>query len=147
MALNWKTLHALPRLRSYDAAKKHYENTKPIRGDEHETRPLGRRDQKWISIWKNGENYHVGYGWGEITSRQSLITFKPNGVIEVAARSYGSASTNERLGYILGAQFRTYQYDTWVHCNYYDNGELHTGWMQLPKETNPYHSHLSLIHI
>lgn len=143
MAISWDTLSALPRLRSYADAKKHYDNIKPIRGDAHETRPCGRRDQKWFSIWED-KNYHrdrekpihIGYGSHEHDKRSKVITFHPGGTVDVHRGTdnryyYPSASTNERMGTILGAQFRTYQYDTWVYCNYYENGTLTAGWMPL----------------
>lgn len=132
MALNWTTYRAIPQLLTYAAAKDWHDNTKPIRGDEHGTRPCGRRDQKWFSIWEDRGAIHVGYGSGALDERQKLVTFNGSGSIIVYCHSkHGSASTNERIGQLLNVNVGTYQYDTWIKCAYYDNGTKNFGYQKL----------------
>jgi hypothetical protein len=132
MAINWETYRSIPFLMNYAEAKKHHDNTLPIRGDEYKTRPVGRRDQKWFSIWEASNAIHVGYGYGELDKRTKLVTFDPSGSITVhpARRSWGAA-THERLSKLLGETFRTHQYDTWVNCVFFDNGTYRRGYLPL----------------
>lgn len=132
MALNWTTYRSIPRLNNYAEAKQWHDDITPIRGDEHGTRPCGRRDQKWFSIWMRDKTVHVGYGAGELSQRQTLVAFDPNGTITIHRRNrWTSASTNERLDRLLGGGFRTHQYDTWVRCKWLDNGVTRRGWLPL----------------
>lgn len=133
MAINWETYRSIPFLRDYAAAKKHHDNTKPIRGDAYWTRPAARRDQKWFSIWEAQGAIHVGYGCRALGDRLKLVTFEPSGsIILPQTRSHGAA-THERLSKMLGETFKTHQYDTWVGCYFYDNGVHRQGWLPLPK--------------
>lgn len=50
MALSWNTIAALPRLYTYADADRRERETKPVRGDEQQRKPLGRRNQKWRHI-------------------------------------------------------------------------------------------------
>lgn len=134
MAINWETYRSIPFLQDYAAAKRHHDNTVPIRGDEHGTRPCGRRNQKWFSIWEAEGAIHVGYGCGELDKRTKLVTFEPSGSITIPHTRYRGAATHERLSKLLGETFRTHQYDTWVSCLYYDNGDLKRGWLPLPNK-------------
>ena len=135
MAISWDTYRAIPFLQNYAAAKQHHDNTTPIRGDENKTRPCGRRNQKWFSIWEADGAIHAGYGYGELDKRTKLVTFEPSGSIIVPHTRYRGAATHERLSKLLGESFRTHQYDTWAHCSYYDNGTLMHGHMPLRKDT------------
>lgn len=134
MALNWTTYRAIPRLTNYTEAKEWHDDTLPIRGDANKTRPAGRRDQKWFSIWEHKNAIHVGYGGREPEHRKELVTFEKSGAIVVNPYQYQGASTNERLSKLLGTTFKTYQYDTWVNCLYYENGKLTTGWLPVPRD-------------
>lgn len=130
MALNYDTLYAIPRLTNYAEAKKWHDDVVPIRGDEHGTRPCGRRDQKWFSIWMRNNDVHVGYGSGELEKRQSLVIYHKDGTITVEKRNrWSSASDNERRNRLLGIEFKTHQYDTWVHCAWYDGGQKRKGYL------------------
>jgi len=130
MALGSSTYWEIPRLDTYAEAKKHYDRVVPIRGDAHSTRPCGRRDQKWFSIWMVGSDVHVGYGSSD--KRESLISYQQAGTITVHKRNrHASASTNERRYRLLGIEFRTHQYDTWVRCDWYDGGARRAGWLPL----------------
>ena len=131
MALNYKTYYAIPHLPTYADAKKHYDNVAPIRRDPNNTRPVGRRDQKWFNIWMEKDDVHVGYGWTP-DGRHSLVSYQPGGTITLHKRNrWSSASDNERRQRLLGTDFRTHQYDTWVKCAWYDEGTRHTGYLPL----------------
>lgn len=128
MVLAWDTYRAIPHLPDYATAKNWYDNTTPIRGDAHGTRPVGRRDQKWFHIWETKDAINVGYGTPE--RPQPIVTYRKEGSIILPSTS-SNASTHERLSRLLGATFKTHQYDTWVHCAYFDNGEEKYGWMPI----------------
>ena len=130
MAISWETFRSIPFLQNYAEAKKWHDNTTPIRGDENKTRPCGRRNQKWFSIWEADGAIHVGY-----RNSTKLVTFEPSGAIIVPHTLYRGAATHERIGKLLGETFRTHQYDTWVRCYYYDNGKHKNGWMPLRTDT------------
>lgn len=134
MAINWETYRSIPFLQDYAAAKKWHDNTKPIRGDAYWTRPVGRRNQKWFSIWEAEGAIHVGYGCGELDKRTKLVTFEPSGSIIIPHTRYRGAATHERLTKMLGETFRTHQYDTWVNCAFFDNGTHRRGWLPLPNK-------------
>ncbi len=71
---------------------------------------------------------HVGYGNGELSKRQTLVAYHPGGTIAIHRRNrWSSASTNERLDRLLGGNFRTHQYDTWVRCKWFDKTQCAEG--------------------
>lgn len=133
MALNWETYNAIPRLYNYTEAKKWYDNIAPIRGCAGKTRPVGRRDQPWFSIWETGAGIHVGYGRDEeLSKRQTLVLYHHGGTIQIHRKNrWSCASTNERLDRLLGGNFRTHQYDTWLRTKWHDNGVKRSGWLPL----------------
>ena len=138
MALAYDTYYALPRLENYQQALDHYNRVKPIARDPHETRPLGKRKQKWVSIWQDPTTKAIsaGYGAEELSSRKPLVTYHPDGTITIPRTNrWTSASCNERLTRLLGTEVRKHQYDQWIRCNWYDAGELKYGW--LPVAHNP----------
>ena len=131
MALNYKTYYAIPHLPTYADAKKHYDNVAPIRRDPNNTRPVGRRDQKWFHIWMEKDTVCLGYGWSP-DSRQPLVSYEPGGTITLYKRNrWVSASDNERRQRLLGVDVRTHQYDTWIKCAWYDEGVLKKGHLPL----------------
>ena len=133
MALNWTTYRAIPRLPNYTEAKKWHDDVTPIRGCKGKTRPVGRRDQPWFSIWETGAGIHVGYGRNEeLSKRQTLVLYDRGGTIQIHRKNrWGSASTNERLDRLLGGNFRTHQYDTWLRTKWHDSGVVRRGWLPL----------------
>jgi len=133
MAISWSTFGTIPTLLSYAEAKKHHDDVVPIRGDEHKTRPCARRDQKWFSIWEAEGAIHVGYGSHAHEGRQKLVTFEPSGTVTLSAKGR-SAATNERLSKLLKTTFQTHQYDTWVQCSFFDNGEHKRGLLPLRRD-------------
>jgi hypothetical protein len=113
--LNWRTFNALPVLRSYAAALKHFEEVKPIRGDADGTKPVGRRDQKWLSIYKRETDKAVCIGsyWDKGKSR-ALLAYHPDGRV-VIERQIG-ASCRERILRITGLNIHRYNNEDWVHA-------------------------------
>lgn len=133
MAISWDTYYALPKLDNYTEAKQHYDRVTPILRDEHKTKPVGRRTQKWCSIWEaKDKSIVIGYGSGKIEARQPLISYQPSGTITLHVFGrHASASTNERIQRILGVDVSTHQYDTWVRCHWYDGGKRKQGYLPL----------------
>ena len=122
MALNWKTYGALPPLRSYSAALEHWEKTIPIRGDADGTKPAGRRDQKWLSIYKRekdkavciGSTWHKGQG-------RALLEYHPDGRVVIGMQI--SAACRERILRIAGLNINRHYNEDWVHAIAHVDGE------------------------
>ena len=108
--LNWKTYGGLPQLRSYAAALKHFETVKPIRGDADGTKPAGRRDQKWLSIYmREDKAVCIGSMWNR---ERALLAYYPDG--RVAIEQHLSASCRERIQRIAGLNIQRKNYEDWV---------------------------------
>jgi hypothetical protein len=112
--LNWSTYGALPQLRSYAAALEHFENVKPIRGDAAGTKPVGRRDQKWLSIYmREDKTICIGSYWDKERAR-ALLAYHPDGRVTIE-RQIGAAC-RERILRIAGLSIRRYNNEDWVHA-------------------------------
>ena len=110
--LNWSTYGALPQLRSYAAALKHFETVKPIRGDADGTKPAGRRDQKWLAIYMRGDKaVCIGSAWHKDKGK-ALLAYYPDG--RVAIEQQLSASCRERIQRIAGLNIQRKNYEDWV---------------------------------
>ena len=110
--LNWSTYRALPQLRSYAAALKHFETVKPIRGDANGTKPVGRRDQKWLAIYmREDKAVCIGGAWHKDKGK-ALLAYYPDG--RVAIESHISASCRERIQRIAGLNIQRKNYEDWV---------------------------------
>ena len=121
MALNWSTYNALPPLRSYSAALEHWEKTIPIRGDADGTKPAGRRDQKWLSIYMRddkavciGSTWHKGQG-------RAMLEYHPDGRVVIGMQI--SASCRERILRIAGLNINRHYNEDWVHAVSHVDGE------------------------
>jgi hypothetical protein len=121
MALNWKTYGALPVLRSYAAALKHFETVEPIRGDKDGTKPAGRRDQKWLAIYMRddravciGSTWHKGQG-------RAMLEYHPDGRVVIGMQI--SASCRERILRIAGLNINRHYNEDWVHAVSHVDGE------------------------
>jgi hypothetical protein len=121
MALNWKTYGALPPLRSYEAALKHFETVEPIRGDKDGTKPAGRRDQKWLSIYMRddkavciGSTWHKGQG-------RAMLEYHPDGRVVIGMQI--SASCRERIMRIAVLNIQRRYNEDWVHAVAHVDGE------------------------
>lgn len=122
--LNWKTYSALPQLKQYEAALAHFNNVVPIRGDAEGTKPVGRRDQKWLSIYKRDTDNAicVGSRWNK---ERPLLAYYPDG--RVAICSGIGASCRERIQRIAGLNIQRFNNEDWVLAVAYDDGKEVTG--------------------
>jgi hypothetical protein len=112
--LNWRTFNALPVLRSYAAALEHFNEVKPIRGDADGTKPVGRRDQKWLAIYmREDKTICIGSTWNK-DKQKALLAYYPDG--RVAIESHISASCRERILRIAGLNIQRYNNEDWVHA-------------------------------
>jgi hypothetical protein len=121
MALNWNTYNALPLLRSYSAALEHWEKTIPIRGDADGTKPAGRRDQKWLSIYiRDDKVVCIGSTWHKGQGR-ALLEYHPDGRVVIGMQI--SASCRERILRIAGLNIQRHYNEDWVHAVAHVDGE------------------------
>lgn len=120
--LNWRTYDALPVLRSYAAALKRWEETVPIRGDADATKPVGRRDQKFFSIWKRNTDRAIciGYSYWRDKGR-ALLAYYPDG--RVAIEQNISATCRERIQRIAGLNIQRKSNEDWVTAATHNDGE------------------------
>ena len=117
--LNWKTYNELPVLRSYTQALAHWEKTKPIRGDVDGTKPVGRRDQKWLSIYmRDDKAVCIGSRWNK---DKALLAYYPDGRV-VIEQNIG-ASCRERIQRIAGLNIQRKHNEDWVAAATYQDGE------------------------
>jgi len=112
--LNWRTFNALPVLRSYAAALRHFENVVPIRGDADGTKPVGRRDQKWLAIYmREDKTICIGNTWHK-EKQKALLAYHPDG--RVVIENGIGASCRERIHRIAGLNIKRYNNEDWVHA-------------------------------
>jgi hypothetical protein len=120
--LNWRTFNALPPLRSYAAALEHFETVQPIRGDANGTKPVGRRDQKWLAIYDRDTDKPVCVGnyWDQEKS-SALLAYYPDGRVSIEQNI--SATCRERIQRIAGLNIQRRHNEDWVHAATYQDGE------------------------
>lgn len=117
--LNWRTYGAMPQLRSYAAALKHFNDVVPIRGDVDGTKPVGRRDQKWLSIYmRDDKAVCIGSRWNK---GKALLAYYPDGRV-VIEQNIG-ASCRERIQRIAGLNINRHYNEDWVTAAAYVDGE------------------------
>ena len=117
--LNWRTYGALPVLKSYQEALTHYNNVVPIRGDVDGTKPVGRRDQKWLSIYmRDDKAVCIGSRWNK---GKALLAYYPDGRV-VIEQNIG-ASCRERIQRIAGLNINRHYNEDWVTAAAYVDGE------------------------
>lgn len=121
--LNWRTYGALPVLKSYQQALEYFEKVVPIRGDENKTKPVGRRDQKFFSIWKRDTDNAVcvGYAWHSREDGRALLAYHPDG--RVAIEKPISVTCRERIQRIAGLNINRHYNEDWVTAAAYVDGE------------------------
>ena len=144
--LNWRTHAALPVLRSYNDALIHYNNVTPIRGDKEGTKPVGRRDQKFFSIWQGDDkSINIGYRWHR---DMPLIKFYDDG--RVALKTHMGSSCRERVERIVNIRLQREHNRTWVQAKTYQDGNEVRGWFPIssPKDNwrSPHKEALFIIH-
>jgi hypothetical protein len=120
--LNWSTYNALPVLRSYASALKHFNEVKPIRGDADGTKPVGRREQKWLAIYVRDTDKAVCIGntWNK-DKQKALLAYHPDGRV-VIERQIGAAC-RERIQRIAGLNIQRAYNEDWVHAVAHVDGE------------------------
>jgi hypothetical protein len=119
--LNWKTYYALPVLRSYEAALTHFNTVKPIQGDANGTKPVGRRDQKWLAIYmRDDKTVCIGSYWNKEKCK-ALLAYHPDG--RVAIETSIGASCRERIQRITGLNIQRRYNEDWVAAAAYQDGE------------------------
>jgi hypothetical protein len=119
--LNWRTYGALPVLRSYAAALAHFNLVQPIRGDANGTKPVGRRDQKWLSIYmRDDKTVCIGSPWNKEKCK-ALLAYYPDGRVAIEQRI--SASCRERIQRIAGLNIQRKSNEDWVHAVAHVDGE------------------------
>ena len=131
--LNWKTYNALPRLHSYAAALAHWEKTIPIRGDADGTKPVGRRDQKWLSIYKRETDNAICIGstWNK---ERPLLAYYPDGRVAIEANI--GASCRERIQRIAGLNIQRKNNEDWVTAAAHVDGKEVVGHYPLKLKYN-----------
>lgn len=109
MALSYRTTRAFPRLRTYADALQRWSATKPIRGRDPEVRPLGRRNQAWYRIGREGDDVTVEYG------SLTIMRFKPDDAVHVHDHSYWTkGSSHDIIHAVMGLNTYTHQSKMWV---------------------------------
>lgn len=117
--LGTNTYYSLPRLHSYAAALAHFNNVVPIRGDADGTKPAGRRDQKWLSIFmREDKSVCIGSRWNK---ERPLLAYYPDG--RVVIESNIGASCRERIQRIAGLNIQRKNNEDWVFAKAYVDGE------------------------
>ena len=119
--LNWKTYGALPRLRNYAEALAHFNHVVPIRGDADKTKPAGRRDQKWLSIYmREDKSVCIGNMWNK---ERPLLAYHIDG--RVVIQTNLGASCRERIQRISGLNIQRKTNNDWVRAvTYVDGAEV-----------------------
>jgi hypothetical protein len=111
MALGWRTLQAMPRLRCYADAERREAETKPIRGRTPEVKPLGRRNQSWWNI-KREENGDICINAGY---NAPLLRYRPDDTLLIYDFGYwNKASYNDAIFEVTGIQTETRDGKMWA---------------------------------
>jgi hypothetical protein len=119
MALNWRTLNAIPYLRDYAAASKREAETKPIRGDKDELKPLGRREQKYRHIKRMSDNSIALFDGWQVTDTPRIQFFEGGDIHVYSEPYFQKATSNEVITEVMGARVFTEGHKAWIH---YDGG-------------------------
>jgi hypothetical protein len=117
------TYRALPVLRSYEQALKHFNEVVPIRRDANGTKPVGRRDQKWLCIYKRETDNAVCIGsiWDKEEDGKALLAYYPDG--RVSIKQGIGATCRERIQRIAGLNIQRRHNEDWVYAVTYQDGE------------------------
>lgn len=120
--LNYTTYGALPIIRSYASALKHFNEVIPIRGDKDGTKPVGRRDQKWLAIYKRETDKAVCVGSTWLKNQnKALLEYHPDGRVVIGSNI--GASCRERIMRIAGLNIQRRYNEDWVHAISHVDGE------------------------
>jgi hypothetical protein len=95
--MGYATVMNVPRVQWYADALEIYERVKPIRGRDPEIRPLGsRRDADTYSIRKSGDDVEL------VLYTTPVVTFKPDGNVELRTAGWSTVSTRQFIRQVLG---------------------------------------------
>lgn len=112
MALGYNTLRAFPRMRTYADAVRREAETKPIRGRTPEVKPLGRRNQSYFNISREGDDICVNAG------TTPVIRYRPNGDVLVYDQAdWNKATFNDLIGGVAGIHIITKDGKAWAHVD------------------------------
>jgi len=121
MALNYTTYYAIPHLASYEEAAKWEQSVKPIRGDAEGRKPLGRRDQKWRRIKREGDGSIIIFEDGRGDS-EWYIRFTPDNELHIYDTCWWNKATyNEIIQRVTGLYLFTEAGRMWAR---YDGGTV-----------------------
>jgi hypothetical protein len=116
MALGWNTLRSFPRLRTYADAAKREAETKPIKGDDRNLKPIAQRSMKWRHIRKAEDGTISIYDTAH-TGFLPVLTFNPDNTVLVRPSAWGNKATgHDMIREILGLNIWTEAGDSWVKC-------------------------------
>lgn len=97
--MGYQTVKQVPTFRDYQHAHQWWEQTKPIRGRSNDLRPLAeRRYADCYSIRKNAENQAIEC----VLYQTPVVTFMPDGEVQVRNNGWATASTHMFMQEILG---------------------------------------------
>ena len=103
--MGYQSVKHVPRVWTYEQAKRVHDKSVPIRGRAAEFRPLGRRrdvDTYWCRMKQDGSE-DIQF----MLYQTAVITFKSNGDIVVQTNGYSTQSTHEFINQVV----------PFVHCN------------------------------
>ena len=123
MSLGYNTYYAMPRLDSYEAAAKHEANVKPIRGDDEGRKPLGRRDQKWRRIKREGDGSIIIFDdWRGDAGDNWFIRYTPTNELHIYDVCWWNKAThNEVISRVTGMHLFTEAGRMWAR---FDGGTV-----------------------
>lgn len=121
MALNHITYFAMPHLTSYEEASEWEANVKPIKGDAEGRKPLGRRNQKWRRIKREGDGSIIIFeDWRG--NSDWYIRFTPDNELHIYDVCWwNKASHNEVIQRVTGLHLFTEARRMWAR---YDGGTV-----------------------
>jgi hypothetical protein len=89
----------LPSISSYDAAKRKFDDIKPIRGRKDDVRPLGKRSAAFITIHEVGTSIMPAYAVR--LYQTDIATYHADGRIVVRTGGWASSATTKALHRVL----------------------------------------------
>jgi len=126
---------SIRKLPNYEAAKKHEESIKPIRGRANSVKPIASRNKDHMNIRKEGENIVV------CLYHTDVITYRPDGEIIITNGGWVSNTTNAFISALLPV-FLTSRYGTTWFLAYADGwnaaeygARKNLGWLPMPSKT------------
>jgi hypothetical protein len=110
--MSWNyAVRDVPYLKDYAAAVEHEAKVVPIRGRSPEFKPLGSRKKHHLSI-KKADNGKGGVDIQLLYGSDPIITFRPDGYIEVVGLQFSSSHGVQ--GKVLGAFLCQHDNDPWI---------------------------------